>query len=89
MLSQVSTSTAAKIATKSAILGTRIDETAAGLQSAVAKRLHSINKINAAIIVDYVASLKSEVNLEIQELNKECPKECKDYRSNVKFMVIS
>ena len=40
-----------------------MDETAAGLQSAIAKRLHSINDTNAAIIVDYVASLKSEVNL--------------------------
>jgi hypothetical protein len=64
--SQVSTATTTttttKIAPKSAILDRKIDETAAGLQSAVAKRLHSINETNAVIIVDYVASLKSEVN---------------------------
>lgn len=59
--SQVSAST--KIGSNSAILDKKIDETAAGLQSAVAKRLHSINETNAAIIVDYVASLKGEVNL--------------------------
>jgi hypothetical protein len=59
--SQVSAST--KIGSNSAILDKKIDETAAGLQSATAKRLHSINETNAAIIVDYVASLKSEVNL--------------------------
>jgi len=61
--SQISTSTSTKIPPKSAILDRKIDETAAGLQSAVAKRLHSINETNAAIIVDYVASLKSKVNL--------------------------
>jgi hypothetical protein len=60
--SQVSTATTTKIAPKSAILDRKIDETAVGLQSAVAKRLHSINETNAAIIVDYVASLKSEIN---------------------------
>jgi hypothetical protein len=63
MLSQVSASASAKIAAKSVLLDRKIDDTAAALQKAIAKRLHAINETNAAIIVDYVASLKSEVNL--------------------------
>jgi hypothetical protein len=67
MLSQVSASASASTSTrqtdKSALLGRRIDETAAGLQKAIAKQLHLINEDNAAIIVEYVAALKSEVNL--------------------------
>jgi hypothetical protein len=57
--SQVSAST--KIGSNSAILDKKIDETAEGLQSATAKRLHSINETNAAIIVDYVASLQCQI----------------------------
>lgn len=68
MLSQVSTSTSTstskqKQAAKSALLERKIDETAAGLQKAIARQLHLINEDNAAIIVEYVAALKSEVNL--------------------------
>jgi hypothetical protein len=56
LLSQASTS--------SALLDTKIEETAAGLPASFAKRLHSIsNEGNAAIIVQYIAAMKSEVNM--------------------------
>lgn len=58
MLSQVSTS-----ASTSTLLERKIDETTAGLQASFGKLLHSINESNAAIIVEYVAALKTEVNL--------------------------
>lgn len=64
--SQVSTSASSSspsVVTKSALLERKIDGTAAGLQASVAKQLHSISETNAAIIVNYVAALKSEVNL--------------------------
>jgi hypothetical protein len=60
--SQVSASSSSSV-TKSALLGRKIDETAAGLQASIARQLHLINEDNAAIIVEYVAALKSEVNL--------------------------
>ena len=68
MLSQVSASTSTstskqKQAAKSALLGRKNDETAAGLQKAIAKQLHLINGDNATIIVEYVTALKSEVSL--------------------------
>ena len=56
MLSQVS-------ASANALLERKLDETAAGLQPSFSKQLHSISETNAAIIVEYVAALKSEVNL--------------------------
>jgi hypothetical protein len=55
MLSQVSASKSTSISdlkAKSALLDRKIDDTAAGLQKAIAKRLHLINETNAAIIVD-------------------------------------
>jgi integrase len=61
MLSQVSAS-ASKLS-RSALLERKIDETAAGLPASYGKHLHSIDQINAGIIVEYVAALKSEVNL--------------------------
>jgi hypothetical protein len=57
-----SSSTSSKTA-KSALLERKIDETAAGLQASVAKYLCLINENNAAIIVEYIGALKSEVNL--------------------------
>jgi hypothetical protein len=70
MLSQVSTSAStstststSNLAAKSAILNRKIDETVAGLQASFGKLLHSINETNAVIIVEYVAALKTEVNL--------------------------
>jgi hypothetical protein len=47
----------------SALLDREIEETAAGLPASYAKQLHSINEGNIAIIVEYLASMKSEVNL--------------------------
>ena len=61
MLSQVPASS--QQAAKSALLGRKIDETAAGLQASIAKQLRLINEDNAAIIVEYVGALKHEVNL--------------------------
>ena len=64
MLSQVSASKSKSTSnSKSALLEWKIDETTAGLHAAFGKFLHSIDKIHAAIIVEYIAALKSEVNL--------------------------
>ena len=41
----------------------RIDETTAGLAASFAKQLHSISEHNASTIIEYIATLKSEVNL--------------------------
>ena len=41
----------------------RIDETTAGLAASFAKQLHSISEHNASTIIEYIASMKSEVNL--------------------------
>jgi len=62
MLSQAETSSPT---TKQAdvLLERKIDETAAGLQASFAKLLRSINETNAAIIVEYISALKTEVNL--------------------------
>jgi integrase/recombinase XerD len=62
MLSQVSTSTSTSKQAGSALLERKIDETAAGLQPSFCKLLHSIDETSAAIIVEYVAALKTEVN---------------------------
>jgi hypothetical protein len=50
-------------ASKSALLESKIDLTAAGLPASFGKHLHLIDQTNAGIIVEYVAALKSEVNL--------------------------
>jgi integrase len=47
----------------SPILDRKIEETTAGLSSYYVKNLRSIGAMNGAIIVDYIASLKIEVNL--------------------------
>ena len=41
----------------------RIDETTAGLAASFAKQLHSISEHNASTIIEYIATMKSEVNL--------------------------
>jgi hypothetical protein len=65
MLSQVSASDSASKSksSKSALLERKIDETVKGLQASFDKLLHSIDQINAGLIVEYVSALKSEVNL--------------------------
>ena len=55
-----STATAVK---SSPILDRRIEETGARLPASYTRQLHSINKDNAATIVDYIAAMKNEVNL--------------------------
>jgi hypothetical protein len=63
-VSQVSTSFNAKAnANKSALLDRKIEETTASLQKFYAELLHSINWDNAAALVEYIAAMKSEVNL--------------------------
>jgi hypothetical protein len=47
----------------SPLLDRNIEEAAAGLPASYAKQLHSISEVYAAIIVEYIASMKSEVNL--------------------------
>ena len=66
-MSQVSTSTPTSTSTfnanKSALLDRKIEEITAGLQKFYTELLHSINGDNAAAIVEYIAAMKSEVNL--------------------------
>jgi hypothetical protein len=47
----------------SPLLDRKIEETTTTLPAHCAKQLHSISEVNAAIIVEYIASMKSEVNL--------------------------
>jgi hypothetical protein len=47
----------------SPLLDRKIEETTTTLPAHCAKQLHSIGEVNAAIIVEYIASMKSEVNL--------------------------
>src|ERR671918_946473 len=47
----------------SPILDRKIDETTAGISPYYAKYLRSINTTNSATIVDYIASMRVEVNL--------------------------
>jgi integrase/recombinase XerD len=47
----------------SPLLDRKIEDTAAGLPVYYTKELHSISEGNAAIIVEYIAAMKSEVNL--------------------------
>ena len=56
-------STTATAVKSSPILDRKIDETGAGLPASYTRQLHSISKDNAAIIVDYIAAMKNEVNL--------------------------
>jgi hypothetical protein len=41
----------------------KIEETSAGLQAAFARHLSSISGDNAITIIEYIAAMKSEVNL--------------------------
>jgi hypothetical protein len=41
----------------------KIEETIAGLQKSFSKKLRSIGETNAASIAEYIAAMKSEVNL--------------------------
>jgi integrase len=41
----------------------RIDETTSGLAASIAKQIHSISEDNATTIIEYIATMKSEVNL--------------------------
>ena len=45
------------------MLDRRIEETVAGLQRSVGNNVRSIGEANAATIVEYIAAMKSEVNL--------------------------
>jgi hypothetical protein len=47
----------------SPFLERKIEETSSGLQTAFARHLSSISERNAAIIIEYIAAMKSEVNL--------------------------
>ena len=58
MLSQVSTSS-----NKSALLDRKIEETGAGLQKSFTELLRSVDEENATTIVQYISTMKSEVNL--------------------------
>jgi integrase len=57
-LSQVSTSS-----NKSALLDRKIEETGAGLQKSFTELLRSVDEENATTIVQYISTMKSEVNL--------------------------
>jgi integrase/recombinase XerD len=57
------TTAAAETRNISPILDRKIEETTAGLSSYYVKNLRSIGAMNGAIIVNYIASLKIEVNL--------------------------
>jgi hypothetical protein len=55
-----STATAVR---SSPIFDMKIEETIAGLQKSFSKKLQSIGETNAASIAEYIAAMKSEVNL--------------------------
>ena len=62
--SQVSASTLAQAATKSALLDRKIEEAAAGLPAYFAKQLHNMTEVNAAAMASNILlPMKSEVNL--------------------------
>jgi hypothetical protein len=56
-------STVTPTANISPLLERKIEETSAGLQKAFARHLSSISEDNAATIIEYIAAMKSEVNL--------------------------
>jgi hypothetical protein len=58
----LSPSTSQVISTSS-LLDRKIVETAAGLQTSYLNHLHSIDKSNAATIVNYITAMRSEINL--------------------------
>jgi integrase/recombinase XerD len=58
-----SISKASSSSSSSSILERKIEETVAGLEKSRGNRLLSIGDSNAATIVDYIAAMKSEVNL--------------------------
>ena len=53
----------ASASASSALLDRRIEECTAGLAASTTKRLYSISRDNAAIIVHYLEAMKTEVNL--------------------------
>jgi hypothetical protein len=57
------TSTVPTTASISPLLERRIEETSVGLQAAFARHLSSISEDNAIAIIEYIAAMKSEVNL--------------------------
>jgi hypothetical protein len=57
------TSTVSATASTSPLLERKIVETGAGLQAAFARHLSSISENNAITIIEYIAAMKSEVNL--------------------------
>ena len=60
-LLSASISTAPNIS--SSLLQRRIEEISAGLQKSIGDKLLSISEYNAAVIVEYITTMKSEVNL--------------------------
>jgi hypothetical protein len=62
MLSQVSASVSTSAAAKSALLDRKIEECTADLPRSVTKQLFSISKENAATIVNYIETMKTEIN---------------------------
>jgi hypothetical protein len=63
MLSSPTPTPSPTITKTSSLLDVKIDETAAGLSASFAKQLHSISGDSAAIIIEYIAAMKTEVNL--------------------------
>ena len=57
------TSTVSATASTSPLLERKIVETSDGLQAAFARHLSSISENNAITIIEYIAAMKSEVNL--------------------------
>ena len=47
----------------SALLDRRIEETSTGLSASCAKHLRSISETNVITVIEYIAAMKSEVNL--------------------------
>jgi hypothetical protein len=63
LLSSTTTTTTATAVKSSPILDRRIEETTAGLPDSYAKGLRSVSEENIATIIEYIAAMKSEVNL--------------------------
>jgi hypothetical protein len=56
--------TSAAVATNvSALLDRKIEETSTGLPTSCARHLRSISETNATTVIEYIAAMKSEVNL--------------------------
>ncbi|MGA7543174.1 MAG: hypothetical protein WBW34_08955, partial [Nitrososphaeraceae archaeon] len=63
MLSSLKTRSQSQSQSQSAILDRKIDEISAGLQASFNRNLRSISEANAVTIINYITTMKTEINL--------------------------